>query len=424
MHWGHQSTEDFIHWDLEKTALAPDEPYDSKGCFSGNAMADGGRLYLAYTSVDDGLNQQQCVAVSSDGEVFRKLPSNPVIRSESLPRGFSREDFRDPKIFRRGGRCFLIMGNEADDGSKQIICYSAPSPEGPYSYLGVTHAEKGIRGIFECPGLARMGDKDVLIASPQGMHDGLAWDFQNDDSCVYAVGRFSPRDGSFTPDGGPLSFEEFDKGPSFYAPETLEASDGRVILVAWMRSWVEPNATKDDLWCGSMTLPRELSLIDGHIYQAPVREAERYRRNERRAAAFSIKDGTKRIPGFEGTKAEISFSLDASHLGGGTAGVRLYERGSSWTSIHLDGSTGLIVFDRDHSSGPMKGKRFCKLPLTDGRASFRIFLDVNSVEAFLGDGYFTMTGTTFQDPSFDGVSFFAEGGEASFGDLIHYDIIA
>ena len=35
MHWGHLTTEDFIHWERLPAALAPDQSCDAGGCFSG-----------------------------------------------------------------------------------------------------------------------------------------------------------------------------------------------------------------------------------------------------------------------------------------------------------------------------------------------------------------------------------------------------
>ena len=38
--------------------------------------------------------------------------------------------------------------------------------------------------------------------------------------------------------------------------------------------------TKENNWCGEMTLPRELTLVNNHIYQSPVREIESYLTNK------------------------------------------------------------------------------------------------------------------------------------------------
>ena len=49
-------------------------------------------------------------------------------------------------------------------------------------------------------------------------------------------------------------------------------------MIAWMQNWNTVNAKPGH--CrrfGQMTLPRELSVRDGWLYQNPVRELEKYR---------------------------------------------------------------------------------------------------------------------------------------------------
>ena len=80
-------------------------PYDREvGCFSGTALAWNDRLWLMYAGALNG-RQQQCLAVSADGEHFEKMAENPVISTAMLPEGYAPGDFRDPKLFCRDG-CF------------------------------------------------------------------------------------------------------------------------------------------------------------------------------------------------------------------------------------------------------------------------------------------------------------------------------
>jgi hypothetical protein len=86
---------------------------------------------------------------------------------------------------------------------------------------------------------------------------------------------------------GSMEPEELDSGPDFYAPQTMEAPDGRRILVAWMQNWDRSMPTQElgQGWAGSMTIPRELALRDGALFQWPVRELESLRRNRREYSA-------------------------------------------------------------------------------------------------------------------------------------------
>ena len=93
MHWAHVKTRDFLHWERLPAALAPDMPYDGKGCFSGSALElPDGRHMLMYTAVrleqqPDGTErefQTQCLALG-DGIDYVKYPGNPVIDADLLP---------------------------------------------------------------------------------------------------------------------------------------------------------------------------------------------------------------------------------------------------------------------------------------------------------------------------------------------------
>ena len=78
------------------------------GCFSGSATEmDDGKQLLMYTSVvaEKQPNgemrdiQTQSIAIG-DGLNYEKPACNPVLTQKDLPEGFSKFDFRDPKIWR------------------------------------------------------------------------------------------------------------------------------------------------------------------------------------------------------------------------------------------------------------------------------------------------------------------------------------
>ena len=106
MHWGHCVSSDLIKWEYYPVALAPDMKYDMDGCFSGSAIETDEGHMLVYTGVtheeNDGKKneyQNQCVALG-DGKSYKKIENNPVINGEIMPQNFSREHFRDPKVWK------------------------------------------------------------------------------------------------------------------------------------------------------------------------------------------------------------------------------------------------------------------------------------------------------------------------------------
>ncbi len=132
MHWGHAVSPDLLHWTYLPCALAPDQPYDGAGCFSGSAIElPDGRQLLMYTGVrreaqPNGTTQDvqtQCVAIG-DGLDYEKLDCNPVLDETDLPEGGSRYDFRDPKLWREAdGTYRCVVGNRTSDGSGSLPIY-------------------------------------------------------------------------------------------------------------------------------------------------------------------------------------------------------------------------------------------------------------------------------------------------------------
>ena len=109
MHWGHAVSKDLLHWEYLPCALAPDVPYDNgPGCFSGSAVeTEDGKQLLLYTSVfpeeqpDGGMRDIQTQAIAiGDGLNYEKPLDHPVLTVRDIPAGYSKFDFRDPKIWR------------------------------------------------------------------------------------------------------------------------------------------------------------------------------------------------------------------------------------------------------------------------------------------------------------------------------------
>ena len=60
-------------------------------------------------------------------------------------------------------------------------------------------------------------------------------------------------------------------GRDFYAPQTF--TDGkRRIMIGWMFNW-ERSVPEGCPFAGALTIPRELRLVDDHVYNFPVEEA-------------------------------------------------------------------------------------------------------------------------------------------------------
>jgi beta-fructofuranosidase len=432
MHWGHYTTDDFVKWNLEPTALAPGEGagyrYDKDGCFSGSAIVKDGVLYLMYTAVSRG-RQTQALAMSKDGKTFEKL--GVVIGRGDIPPKSRSNDFRDPKIFERDGIYYSLIGSRHKDGKGQIVLYKSEDILN-WKYAGTVLKDDRTL-IYECPDLSRLeqrdgvsgislGYKDILIASPQRMKKN-GYRNENLHGSLYAIGRLDVSSGSFDVD-----FEdEIDGGTDFYAPQTLTAADGRVIMTAWMQMWERTMPTQKYGWAGAMILTRELTLKSGRLFQSPVREIEAYRKNKTEIREIPL-NGAARFDGAErffGTAVEIEAEFDT-----GTAartGIKLF-KGANETAVYYDRAENFVVFDRTRSGEKIIGAekdaniRRTKAALKENRIKFRVFLDASCVEIFINDGERVMTGNVYPDGADTGIEFYSDGGSATVIRAVKYDL--
>ena len=415
MHWGHCTSEDFIKWEYLPCALAPEESYDEGGCYSGSAIEVDGEHVLIYTGVmdrylDDGFHyyrQVQCIA-KGDGIDYRKSEENPIITGESLPEGSSLEDFRDPKVWREDDGYYLVVGSRAKDGSGQILMYYSENLN-QWEYVTVLEQSKNKYGrMWECPDFFSLGDRQILLVSPQDMRaKGL--EFHNGNNSIFIYGQYEKESHKFKRE----KVTSADYGLDFYAAQTLLTQDGRRILIGWMQSW-DANITPASFqWSGMMTIPRELTLEHGRIYQRPVRELEKYRTDMVRYDNLSI-TGSTILKNITGRVLELLVEItgfDFEYFR-----IQFAKSDEYQTFLQYSHKKRCLTIDRTHSGidrdvvcrrkmelAPIQeenGKEMLKL---------RILLDKYSVEVFANDGEKVMSSLFYTPLEAESIVFDSDG---------------
>lgn len=424
MHWGHAVSPDLLHWTYLPAALAPDQPYDSFGCFSGSAidLADGRQLLL-YTGVrkeEGGERQTQCVAVG-DGLNYGKCAQNPVIDGPALPAGLSRSSFRDPKVWREpDGSLRCVVGGCGGDGLGRILLFS--SPDGFRWAFESILAENGGRlgRMWECPDFFPLDGKHVLLVSPQDMlPEGL--EYHNGNGTVCMIGRYDEAKKRFYPEKD----QAIDCGIDFYAPQTVLTPDGRRVMIGWMQNWDTCAPTRDEArpWFGQMSLPRELSVQNGRLYQRPLRELEDHRsgRVEHRDAAF---EGELTLPGVEGRTVDLELTIRPQDGGAPCRRftLRFAQDGRRHTALSFRPHESVLEIDRSFSGSRRAcvHQRRCLVPSRDGTLKLRVILDRFSAEVFVNDGEQVLTAAITTDEAARGISFAADGPVRM--DVTKYDL--
>lgn len=430
MHWGHAVSRDLLHWTHLPAALAPDEIYDRDGCFSGNALKlSDGRHLLMYTGVvrerqaNGGYAevQTQCLAVG-DGIDYIKYEKNPVLDGKDLPEDCSRYDFRDPKLWREeDGTYRCVIGNRPADGSGQILLFSsADGFEWHYKkVLAENHNRFG--KMWECPDFFPLDGKWILLTSPQDMMPS-GFEYHNGNGTLCLIGDYNRETEDFTEE----SNQSVDYGIDFYAPQTILTQDGRRVMIGWLQNWdtCSHRGMHEKGWFGQMSLPRELSIKNGRLYQAPLRELESMRQNETVHKNVTV-SGTVRLEGVSGRRIDMEVVIrpeEGCDLYRKFA-IRFAQNDQYHTSLGFRPHESVLKIDRKFSGSrrAIIHQRRSKVNHMDGQLKLRIILDRFSVEVFVNDGEQALSAVLYTDQEADGISFIADGTVNM--DVVKYDLV-
>ena len=388
MHWGHVVSKDLVHWERLPVAIAPDKIYDaSGGCFSGSAIEHDGKLYLMYTGHVDlpvptaaGINriETQNIAVSDDGITFTKIAANPVLYVPAEAGDISGNDFRDPKVWTHGGKYYAVVGsrNKAETIGLALLFESRDMETWTFKSI-MAQAEGNQGDMWECPNFAEVDGRDVLILSPMNIKaEGKK--FLNLQQSGYMLGEMNYDTGIFTHG----EFEMLDAGFDFYAPQILQAPDGRCIMIGWLDMWGTPMPEQADGWSGQMTVPRELHIRDGKIVSTPVKELELLRGEKVTYENQTISKATK-LDGVRGAVGELLTTIDLTRSK--NFSIELRSSGKEKTVLSYDAATRIVKLNRDKSGQILTGEREIKLAPA-AEMKLQIFLDRSSLEIFINDG--------------------------------------
>lgn len=398
--WGHYSSRNLVDWQHHDIALAPSDWFDKNGCYSGSAIEHDDKLYLFYTgNVKDENNQRetyQVIAESKDGETFKK--KGVVVE---LPEGYTAH-FRDPKVWKHEDHFYMIIGAQSDDLTGKAVLFRSTDLFN-WEHLGpiagahlAPFADFGY--MWECPDLIELDGQDVLIFSPQGLEpEGIH--YQNLYQAGYVVGKLDYEKARL--EHG--SFIELDRGFEFYAPQTTLDETGRRILIGWLgmpEEREDAHPTIEHKWIHAMTLPRELTLKEGKLYQKPVEELKMLRKEAVYDADVELTSEPRALVGVEEDALELLVEVNDSRTSSFEIQIR------NIATIAYNPTDELFKLERvSFVDGKTMEERFCQL---DHVNEIHVFLDTSSIEVFINGGEEVFTARIYPDENEKGILFAAE----------------
>ncbi len=412
LHWGHISSENLYDWREEKIAIAPGNPYDIKGCWSGCVFTDevitGGRPNILYTAVDYArASIAQATPESTSLVNWTKLSRNPIIAAR--PAGLS-DDFRDPYFFRNGDNAYIIVGSSRGGiGTTTLHRYDPVtgnwSNNGDLFFTGASAAQDGT--FWEMPNITPMPDgRWLFTATPIGTSQGVR--------TLYWTGSIAA-DGKFVPASEKPALVEMNSRHGFgLLSPTVYVRDGKTIALGIVPDKLSSANNWNLGWAHCYSLPREWSLdANGTLIQKP----------------WESLTGLRTSTTFSRTDFDLNGSIDLSPVKGravelcgtftvGTTpfGFNIFKNGSAKGSITYNPASAELIADFSsltrliNDGGVYDGVYRCTLPQRPKRGSdlkINVFVDHSIVDIFVNDSWATSIRVFPTDSNADGIEAFA-----------------
>ncbi|MCR4895628.1 MAG: glycoside hydrolase family 32 protein, partial [Lachnospiraceae bacterium] len=285
--WGHLISRDMVDWQYAGIALNPDSerenPIDPDGIWSGSAcISREGIPLLFYTAGNNGLLPNQSVALAMPADLQEKgllhWKKMGVLQRQPEDVGFLGE-FRDPFVFIRNGRYYMLVGCGDRQNGGGNACVFAGNDIRTMEYQGLLvdySYEKcpEVGHVWELPVLLPLSDEtgvkqcDILLLCTCQVETGRV-------ETAYFLGDFDEKTCKFIRRRELPGFLDLG-GCVFTGPSGLVTEDKRSILFTIAQGRRAPEEEFRSGWAHNGGMPVELSVKQGELRIRPIRELERY----------------------------------------------------------------------------------------------------------------------------------------------------
>ncbi len=430
LHWGHAVSKDLVHWTNLPIAIFP----DSLGnIFSGCVVADINNtsdlgsvdnppliaFYMQENQENIVNNQDEVrmlsIAYSIDkGYKWIKYKGNPIIT-------WSRY-FSDPKVF------------WYEQTKKWIMCVAVYDMINFYSSTDCIHWEymsnfqkknQANNTSWQYPELFPLTVKGsnetkwVLLVNESGA------DVEYTPTTRYFIGDFDGQSFKATQlDAKKFSYW-LDYGKDIFANISCSnAPNNRRIIIGWMNCWQYAELEPIEVWRGSATFPRELTLVkDDFLYLltvTPIAEISNLYGKRKSIKGFEVPTNSKIIfdkLSFNKTPSEIKIVFDISRqkwMGFPLSyGIKFQNSLGEYYTIKYENDYQDFFIDRTISTKNGFSKSFNLKFYLRYRAKgptfeWRIILDSSSIEFFADNCKVSITNTIYPSEPLQFIELFAE----------------
>ncbi|WP_339257039.1 GH32 C-terminal domain-containing protein [Paenibacillus sp. FSL P2-0136] len=407
IHWGHWVSDDMVHWENVRPALAPEAgTLDPDGAWSGSAAYDrDGNPVLFYTAGNDSLSPNQRTGLATPADLsdpnLEQWVKYPEPVTEQNGNGIHNE-FRDPFVWydQETDKWYqLVTSGLQDFSSGTALVYVSDDMynweyKGPL-YVSDRNLYPELGTVWELPVLLPLGEasagqqKYIFMVNPHEKPEQVtpADDVQRDVEVFYWIGTWDRDNFKFIPDQDAPS--KMDVGDGYLTAESgMVTPDGRTVVYSMVQNVRTPQAEYQAGWAHNLALPVSLSL-DEHdeLRIEPIEELQSLRgdkvvdfTDENLAAANQL------IRSVKGDMLEIVMEIDPGEAQKFGLKVRRSDNGQEETLIYYDKANGTFNVDRTKSSiDPdvrVDGIQGGYVDLDGENLKLHIFLDRSVVEAF------------------------------------------
>lgn len=394
---------DLLHFLYVGVPIISDQSIDKDGVFSGSTLLVGKEMYFYYTGKVDSLDLKDedyeegeyhtiVVKITKDS-YFNDVYSDKLVVLKSTDyKEIASGRVSGPKVWQDNGVYHMVHALRTKEQTGAILFFTS-SDKINWKYKKKLVIEEDYQ-IFECPDLFYL--ERVPILSVSMFHDGDK-DMCNkeNDKSIYKTEHnliqnkvekhksfFTFLQGESIEEYCVGELQEWDYGFDFYAPQTFMDRNERVIMIALMGNpgSAYRNPTIELGWQHCLTIPRELEIREGQLYQNPISEIERQRKNQNsivitKEADIRLKNSSDFVLNLP--KESEGFNLDVNNT------LRMY----------YDCKKQLFGMEFINSMGYGREKRETSI---NRLTEVRILFDSSSIEIFLNKGEVALTTRMFK----------------------------